>query len=87
MANFPISGKEIPEINLREISVGEYTDLFSITQPAREGHKTMAKITGMSFEEIRALKIYDYRALVKAVLEKASKPLENDEKNLASESI
>jgi hypothetical protein len=87
MANFPISGKEIPEIDLRQITISEWRSLFDSAQPEHEGDKIMAKCSGMSVKDIRALVLYDYRALFRAVLDKAGKPYENDTKNLESESI
>lgn len=79
MAKFPISGKEIPEINLREITVSEWRALFDNSQPERDGDKTLAKVTGMSLKDVQALLLYDYRALFKAVIDKAGQPL--DESN------
>jgi hypothetical protein len=81
MTDFPISKKPIPEINLREISIAEWRSMFETNQPDHDGDKTLAKASGMTIKDIRNLSIYDYRALVKAVLDKAGKPLENDEKN------
>lgn len=79
MAEFPICGKPIPEINLREMTITEWRALFE-PGPDHEGDKTIAKVTGLTVREIRALGYYDYKALVKAVLDKASRPLENDPK-------
>lgn len=81
MTDFPISGKKIPEIDLRSITVSEWRALFSSSQPEHEGDQTIAKASGMTVEEIRALPLYDFRALFKAVLEMSSKPLDNDIKN------
>ena len=77
MAKFPISGKEIPEINLREITVSEWRDLFSNSQPEHEGDKTLSKVCGMTVEAVQGLPLYDYRALFQAVVEKSSKPLDD----------
>jgi hypothetical protein len=76
MANFPISGKAIPEINLREITVSEWRALFDTSQPEHEGDETLAKVSGMGVEQVRDLPLYDYRALFQAVMEKANKPLD-----------
>ena len=82
MANFPISGKVIPDINLREITVSEWRALFDTSQPDHDGDKTLAKVSGMKVTEVRDLPLYDYRALFAAVIEKAGKPLdETDPKN------
>lgn len=86
MANFPISGKPIPEINLRNISVKEWRALTSSGQSEEEGDATLAKVSGMSVEDVRDLPLYDYRALLRAVLDKFMKPLD-DPKNSQSESI
>jgi hypothetical protein len=87
MANFPISGKQIPDIDLRQITVSEWRAMFDTSQPEHDGDKTMAKCSGMTLKDIRALPLYDFRALFKAVMDKANKPLENDVKNSESESI
>lgn len=78
MDNFPVSGKPIPEINLRKITVSEWRALFESTQPEHEGDETLAKVSGMSVADIRDLPLYDYRALFKAIMDKAAKPLESD---------
>jgi hypothetical protein len=80
MANFPISGKPIPEIDLRQITVSEWRDMFDHAQPDHKGDDTLAKVCGMTSKAIKQLPLYDYRTLFQAVLEKASKPLENDPK-------
>ena len=82
MNNFPISGKPIPEINLREISIGELQDLLDPRQPAKEANATIAKASGLSVEEVKALKVDDYRELVRAVFARSWNPLnEGDPKN------
>jgi len=82
MSDFPISGKPIPEINLREITVSEWRALFESTQPEHEGDKTLARVSGLSEKEVKHMPLYDYRALFQAVLEKAAKPLNpEDPKN------
>jgi hypothetical protein len=80
MADFPVSGKPIPEIDLRHITVSEWRDLFDRTKPEHEGDKVVAKMTGMTDKEVKQLPLYDYRALIKAILEKSGQPLENDPK-------
>lgn len=86
MAKFPVSGKDIPEIDLKNISISEWRSMFDNSQPEHEGDNTIAKVSGMPVKEVRALALYDYRALIKAVLDKANKPMEHDEKNSASAS-
>jgi len=76
MSDFPISGKPIPEINLREITVSEWRALFVSTQPEHDGDKTLAKVSGLTVKEVHNLLLYDYRALFQAVIEKAAKPLD-----------
>jgi len=82
---FPISGKEIPEIDLTQITVSEWRDLFSNSQPEHEGDKTVSKVSGLTVKEVRDLALYDYRALFKEILEKSQKPLD-DPKNSVSAS-
>jgi hypothetical protein len=84
MANFPVSGKQIPDIDLRQVTVSEWRAMFDAAQPENDGDKTLAKCSGMTLKDIRALPLYDYRALFQAVLDKAGKPLENDPKNSES---
>jgi hypothetical protein len=87
MANFPISGKPIPEIDLRQITVSEWRALFDNSQPEHEGDKTLSKVSGMDLKTVRTLPLYDYRALFAAVIDKAGKPLnETDPKNSPGES-
>ena len=80
MAKFPVSGKEIPEIDLRNISVSEWRAMFSASQPEHEGDITISKVSGLGVEEVQSLPLYDYRALIQAILEKSRKPLD-DPKN------
>lgn len=81
---FPINGKEIPEIDLSQITISEWRGLFDNSQPEHEGDKIIAKVSGLTVKEVRDLALYDYRALFKEILEKSAKPLETDEKNSAS---
>ena len=71
----------MPEINLRDITLGEWRAMFDQSQPEHEGDNTLAKATGLTVEELRDLPLYDYRALIQAVLTKAAKPLDNDPKS------
>ena len=75
---FPISGKEIPEIDLTQITISEWRNLFDNSQPEHDGDKTVAKASGLTVKEVRDLALYDYRALFKAVIEKSAKPLEDN---------
>ena len=76
MANFPVSGKEIPEIDLKNITVSEWRSMFDNSQPEHEGDSIIAKVSGLTVKEVRALALYDYRALFRAVLDKSAKPLD-----------
>ena len=78
MSKFPVSGKEMPEIDLRNISVKEWRAMFDAKQTENEGDATVAKVCGLSIEEVRDLPLYDYRELFKAIIEKSRQPLEND---------
>ena len=84
MANFPVSGKQIPDIDLRQVTVSEWRAMFDVSQSDGDGDKTLAKATGMTLKELHSLPLYDFRALFQAVLDKAGKPLENDPKNSES---
>lgn len=81
MPKYPVSGLEMPEINLRNISVKEWRAMFDANQPENEGDATMAKATGLTIEAIQELPLYDYRALFQAIVDKSRKPVDNDPKN------
>ena len=83
---FPVSGEKMPEIDLRLITISEWRAMFDQTQSDHAGDTTLAKVSGMTLEEIQNLPLFDYRALFQAVVEKARKPMENDTKNSQSES-
>lgn len=77
MDKFPVSGKPIPEINLAEISIGELQDMTDPRKPAKEANEMLARASGMTADDIKALRVHDYRALVQAVFEKSWKPLDD----------
>jgi hypothetical protein len=81
MANFPVSGKPIPEIDLRKLTHKEWRGLFDPTQSEQDGDEIIARIAGMTLEEVENLNFYDFRALFQAITDKARQPLENDVKN------
>jgi hypothetical protein len=85
MDKYPVSGKDLPEIDLRNITLAEWRAMFDHSQPEHEGDKTVAKASGLTVEEIENLPLYDYRALFQAIIVKAGKPLE-DSKNSQGES-
>lgn len=87
MANFPISGKAVPEINLRDITIAEWRAMFRGGTSEKEGDDTLAKVAGITVKDVRALKFRDYQALVAAVMIEASSPIdENEPKNSQGES-
>ena len=78
---FPISGEPIPEIDLTKMSHREWRSLFDPRQSAKDGDEIIAAVTGMTVEQIGDLNFYDFKALFKAVTDKAAQPLKNDTKN------
>jgi hypothetical protein len=82
MAKFPISGAEIPKIDLREISIGELSDLTDPTQPEKDAQAIVAKASRMDIKDVRSLKVHDYRALVQQIfIASWQLPAEDDPKN------
>ena len=63
--------------DLYAISIKEYRRLFDVNQPDVEEYATVAKVTGLSADDIAALPMMEYRRLFKAMLDKAREPLEN----------
>jgi hypothetical protein len=86
MDNFPVSGKPIPDIDLTKVNHREWRALFDQAQSNTDGDAILARACGMTVEEVGDLNFYDFRALFRALVDKASKPLENDEKNSAGAS-
>jgi hypothetical protein len=86
MAEFPISGKPMPDFKFEEISIGEITDLNDDNLPAKEGQKLLAKMGGMSVAEVRALNPRDWKALVNHFWVSYGRYMKDDEKNSLSAS-
>ena len=78
--DFPISKKPIPEIDLTKITHREWRGLFNPAQADKDGDEIIARASGLTVEEVGELNFYDFRALFKAITDKAAKPLENDPK-------
>ncbi len=74
MANYPVSGLPMPEIDLREITYGELSDLLDPRQTVKAANETISKASGLSVEDIRALRVHDYRALVRSIFIKSWQP-------------
>jgi hypothetical protein len=81
MANFPVSGKPMPAFDFKGSTIGEITDMNDPKQPAKEGQKQVAKLTGMSLEEVRDLNPKDFKALVIAMWTAYGEYMAEDEKN------
>jgi hypothetical protein len=82
MATFPVSGAEIPAIDLRKMTHKQWRSLFDPTQSEEDADAIVARVSGLSVEEVGELNFYDFRALFSAITDKAGKPLdESDPKN------
>ena len=67
-------GREI-EIDLYQISIGEWRALLRPEQPDEEEYATLAKISGMTEEEIENIPQPEYRSFIQAVIKKAANPV------------
>ena len=67
-------GREI-EIDMYQLSIGEWRALLSPDQEDEDEYKTLAKITGLTAEEVEEIKQPDYKLLIQAVIKKAANPL------------
>ena len=67
-------GREI-EINLYEVSIGEWRALLDPKQPDEEEYATLAKVSGLKPEDVEGLPYPEFRALVQAITKKAANPV------------
>ena len=67
-------GREI-EIDMMKISIGEWRALLRPDQADDEEYATLAKISGMTAEEIENIPQPEYRLFIQAVIKKAANPV------------
>ena len=67
-------GREI-EIDMHQISIGEWRALLKPEQPDDEEYATLAKISGMTAEEIENIPQPEYSSFIQAVIKKAANPV------------
>jgi hypothetical protein len=67
-------GREI-EIDLYEISIGEWRALLRPEQSDEDEYATLAKITGLTAKEVEDIKKPDYSLLIQAIVAKAANPV------------
>lgn len=73
-------GREVtPDLN--RITIREYRAVFSPKQPQDEEDATLAKVFGISVDELNAQSVTTFKRMFAAFLEAAKKPIEDDEKN------
>jgi len=67
-------GREI-EIDLYQLSIGEWRALLRPEQSDEDEYAALAKITGLTAEEVVEIKQPDYKLLIQAVIKKAANPV------------
>ena len=67
-------GREI-EIDMYQLSIGEWRALLRPEQPDEDEYATIAKLTGLTAKEVEEIKQPDYSLLIKAVITKAANPV------------
>ena len=67
-------GREI-EIDMYQLSIGEWRALLRPEQEDEDEYKTIGKLTGLTAEEVEEIKQPDYQLLIRAVIKKAANPV------------
>ena len=67
-------GREI-EIDLYQLSIGEWRALLRPEQSDEDEYATLAKLTGLTAQEVLEIKQPDYALLIRAVIKKAANPV------------
>ena len=67
-------GREI-EIDMYQLSIKEWRALLRPEQPDEEEYATLAKLTGLTPEEVEDIKQPDFQLLVQAITKKAANPV------------
>ena len=74
MTDVVLSGREIT-FDLEKMTIKEFRELFDNNQPDSKGDEVMARVSGMTVEEIEALSFNEYKKFSKAFFKKAKEPL------------
>ena len=75
MADITLSDGRQVSYDLSKITIREFRALFKTEQPDSEEWATLAKVTGLTAQEIGDLSYPDYRRLAKGFFEAAKDPL------------
>jgi len=77
MADITLStGQEIT-FDLNKINRYEYLSLFDKDQPEEEENKILARVSGLTAQEVHDLGLDDWRLFFKAFRDKATRPLDD----------
>jgi hypothetical protein len=77
MADYTLrDGREIT-FDLYALTYGEYLAFFDPEQPASEEKEVIARVCGLTEEEMSALPFAEVRLLTKAFFERAREPIED----------
>lgn len=77
------SGRELT-LDMHAISMREFRALLDPAQPAEDGDAIMAKVCGLTAQEVTDLPQPDWRALASGVLKAAREPLADPNSQSAS---
>jgi len=74
MADVVIGNREVI-IDLSKLTIAEFRSLFDKEQKQEDEDEIMARVCGMTAEELRELSYLDYKKLTTAFFKKARDPL------------
>ena len=84
MADLKLSdGREIT-FDLSKITYGQWLGLFDPKESEDRSDMTIARVAGLSFEELKAVSYLDYRRITEAFFRKAREPLADPNSQSAS---
>ena len=64
------------KFDFTKITIREYRSLFETSQKPEDGDAIVAKVTGMSVDEIQSLSYDEYKRLTKEFFDAARKPID-----------
>ena len=67
-------GREIT-FDLSKMTFGQYLGLFDPKEADERSDKTLARVAGLEFKELKALPFTEYKRLIVALFRKAREPL------------
>ena len=67
-------GREIT-FDLSQMTFGQYLGLFDPKEAEERSDKTLARVAGLEFKELKALPFPEYKRLIVALFRKAREPL------------